>query len=143
MLLPTGSNVEPTTPIYPGSNFTWGEATKNCTRHLQDLIIDGRLIITAIEIERKIIDAAEKLDKVRSQLGNRPLYVNSWYRPAHINSRVGGSKWSRHQYGDAVDIRSGYLSPRTIFASLAGHVGGLSRYYNFVHIDWRGKVARW
>lgn len=143
MRLPTGSLVEPNTPIYSGSNFTWAEATKNCTRHIQDLIIDGRLIMTAIEIEGRIIHAAKKLDLIRHELGDRPLYINSWYRPSHINVRVGGSKYSRHQYGDAVDIRSDYFTPRQIFAKLRGHVGGLSRYFSFVHIDWRGKVARW
>ncbi|MCC0179865.1 hypothetical protein I4641_23285 [Waterburya agarophytonicola K14] len=37
------------------------------------------------------------------------LKINT-LRPRHINSRVGGSKYSRHQYGDAVDIRSDYFS---------------------------------
>ena len=143
MLLPSGSTVEKHTPIYSGSNFTWGEATKNCTRHIKDLIIDGKLIITAIGIEGRIIRTAQKLDRIRADLGNRPLHVTSWYRPSHINARVGGSFWSRHQYGDAVDIKSNYQSPRQIFNKLRGHVGGLKAYYSFVHIDWRGKVARW
>ena len=143
MLLSNSQSVFNHTPIYLGSNFTWGEATKNCTRHLQDLVIDGILICTAAQIESNIIETAKILDRIRKILGNRPIQVNSWYRPSYINSRVGGSKFSRHQYGDAVDIRSSYFSPAQIFDKLKDHYGGLSRYYGFVHIDWRGSKARW
>lgn len=83
-----------------------------------------------------IIATARKLDEIREDLQRRPIWVNSWYRPKHINRAVGGAKWSRHQYGDAVDIKSNYHSPQHI-------TGGLGRYYSFVHIDWRGTKARW
>ena len=36
MRLPSGQLVDQETPIYPGSFFTWGEATKNLARPLQD-----------------------------------------------------------------------------------------------------------
>lgn len=143
MLLPSGSTVYASTPIYEGSNFTWGEATKNCRRELEDLYIDGVFILSALQIESNIISTAKSLDEVRSHLGGRPLWVNSWYRHSAINKRVGGSKHSRHQYGDAVDIRSDYFSPRQIFSKLRWHAGGLGRYNSFVHIDWRGHKARW
>ncbi len=145
MLLPSGNKVTKHTPLYPGSNFTWGEATKNCTRPIQALIIDGRLIKSDRQIERKIIEAAKELDQFRTILGNRPLWVNSWYRPKHINLSVGGSKWSRHQFGDAIDIRSNYYSPQFLYKTLNKlHLnGGLGRYYSFVHIDFRGTIARW
>lgn len=131
-------------PIYTGSNFTWGEVTKDCQRPLQDLIIDNSLVLSSIDIEQKIINTAIKLDGVRELLGDRPLHVTSWYRPTHINQRVGGSKWSRHQFGDAVDIRSDYLKPIQIYSKLRDiHQGGLGKYWSFVHIDWRGKLARW
>ncbi len=144
MYLPSGSSVNKSTPVYPGSNFTWGEVTNGCQRFIQDLIIDDKLILTAIDIEKTIIHTARNLDKVRSQLGNRPIWVNSWYRPSYINARVGGGKWSRHQYGDAIDIRSNYYSAAQIYRLLRdNHDGGLGRYYSFVHIDWRDEKARW
>ncbi|MGB5713538.1 MAG: D-Ala-D-Ala carboxypeptidase family metallohydrolase [Waterburya sp.] len=75
---------------------------------------------------------------------DRPICVNSWYRPYHINARVGGSQWSRHQYGDGADIRSNYLPASKIYRLLRdSHSGGLGKYYSFVHIDWRSEVARW
>ncbi len=145
MLLPSGNVVTKNQPIYSGSNFTWGEATKNCTRYIQALIINGKLIISDKQIEQNIIATAKKLDKVRQTLGDRPLHVNSWYRPQHINQKVGGSKYSRHQYGDAVDIRSNYYAPGIIYRLLdrIHPHGGLGKYYNFTHIDWRGRKARW
>lgn len=68
MLLPSNKEVSNSTPIYPGSNFTWGETTKDCTRYLKDLVIDGKLITTANEIEQSIIETAKELDQVRSLL---------------------------------------------------------------------------
>lgn len=145
MLLPSGRKINPSTPIYFGSNFTWGEATKKCTRPLGDLIIQGRIYATATDIEQNIIATAKRLDGYRAMLDNRPLHVTSWYRPKHVNQSVGGSRYSRHQYGDAVDLISYYFKPGEIFQRLNGihHLGGLSAYPGFVHIDWRGNRARW
>ncbi len=147
MQLPSGKNVYSSTPIYPGSHFTWGEATKNCTRPIQDLVIDGKLIISAVDIEKNIVQTAKNMDKYRQQLGGKPIIVNSWYRPAHVNSQVSNSKWSRHQYGDAVDWVCSHLTPAQIASQLEPHhnAGGYKCYsrQNFTHTDWRGQRARW
>ena len=145
MILPSGKTVNSSTPIYSGSHFSWGEVTKDCTRYLQDLIVNGRLIITAVQIEKKIVETAIKLDEIRALFSNRPIHVNSWYRPQHVNKAVGGSNSSRHQFGDAVDIRSDYFYPINIYKKLEPDhdTGGISCYPSFVHIDWRGVKARW
>ena len=145
MRLPSGKIVYPSTPIYPGSNFTWGEATKNCTREIEDLYIDGRLIIDALNIEQNIIDAAQKMEEYRAKLGNKPIIVNSWYRPQSVNQRVRGSKYSRHMYGDALDWVCRYFSPQQIARILKPHHnhGGYKAYNDFTHTDWRGTRARW
>ena len=145
MKLPSKKNVYSYTPIYEGSNFTWGEATKNCSRIPEKLIIDGKIILSALEVEQTIIKTAKQLDIVRANLGGRPIKVNSWYRPSGVNARVGGSTWSRHQYGDGVDIRSDYISSYQLYKLLNKlHLdGGLGRYTSFVHIDFRGEAARW
>jgi zinc D-Ala-D-Ala carboxypeptidase len=145
MLLPSSKRVSISTPIYSGSHFSWGEATDDCSRPLQDLIIHNKLIKSNQEIEQTIVATAFQLDQIRIILGNRPLKVNSWYRPQHINNRVGGAKNSRHLFGDAVDISSDYLSPQEIYKLLdKSHMhGGLGRYRGFVHIDFRGDIARW
>lgn len=94
MKLPSGRFVSARTPVYLDSNFTWGEVTKNCSRPLQDLYIGGVLIRRAIEIEKAIVLTAKRLDAIRAQLGNRPIHINSWYRPSGVNLAVGGSKYS-------------------------------------------------
>ena len=103
MRLPSGKTVYSNTPIYPGSNFTWGEATRNCERAIEDLWINGILSSKAIDIENNIIKTAQNLDDFRAKLGNHPITINSWYRPKKVNDRVSRSKYSRHQYGDGVD----------------------------------------
>lgn len=145
MQLPTGIEIFSHTPIYPGSHFTWGEATKDCTRCPEDLVIDGRLIATSSQVTESIIQFARYLDQVRELLGNRPLYVNSWYRPSAVNRRVGGAKWSRHLFGDAADIRSNTMSAYNIYHVLnpKHQKGGLGKYSSFVHLDLRGHKARW
>ena len=144
MKLPSGRIVYSSTPVYTNSNFTWGEVTKDCHRLVQHLIINNRLIVRGEAVEQNIITTAKNLDKVRGILGDYPLYVNSWYRPKSVNDRVSKSVYSRHQYGDAVDIKSLYFSPYEIYRILERHhIGGLSAYNSFVHIDWRGIRARW
>ena len=145
MLLPSGKTVDSNTPVYPGSNFTWGEVTKSCTRSLCDLVIDGKTIINKFEIERKIVETAKNLDRIRQLLGNKPIFVNSWYRPPNVNRAVKGGKYSRHMFGDGVDIRSSHYNPAGIYALLNPQhsAGGLGKYADFVHIDWRGARARW
>ena len=147
MQLPSGKQVYSSTPIYPGSNFTWGEATQNCTRPIQDLVIDGRLIISAVDIEKNIVQTAMNMDNYRDQLGDKPINVTSWYRPSNVNSQVSNSKWSRHQYGDAVDWVCSHLTPTQIASKLEPHHndGGYKCYVrqNFTHTDWRGTKARW
>ena len=146
MRISSGKFVNKDTPIYADSNFTWGEATKNLSRPIQDLVVNHKLICSAEQIEKNIMATAKYLDEVRSRLGNRPLIINSWYRPAHINSKVGGSLWSRHQFGDAVDFISHYFHPHQIYKRLNawhGDKGGLGRYYSFTHLDLRGSKARW
>lgn len=145
MKLSEGRIVYPSTPIYTGSNFTWGEATKNCSRPLCDLIIHGSLVISAAEIEKNIVKTALKLDHYRKLLGNKPIRVTSWYRNSFVNERKGGSLYSRHQYGDGVDWVSSYYSPRQvarILEPLHEH-GGYKAYAIFTHTDWRGYKARW
>lgn len=147
MQLPSDKHVYSSTPIYPGSNFTWGEATENCTRPIQDLVIDGKLIIAAVDIEKKIVQTAKNMDKYRQELGNKPINFSSWYRPSDVNSSVSGSKWSRHQYGDAVDWVCSHLTPPEIASKLEPehNDGGYKCYrrQNFTHTDWRGTKARW
>ena len=86
-----------------------------------------------------------KLDELRELVG-APLYVNSGYRCAKRNKDIGGSKDSQHLYGKAADIRTNAkgMTPKKL-AQLAEKVGfdGIGIYTWGIHVDVRGKKARW
>ena len=92
---------------------------------------------------------AFNLERLRHELGDKPLPVLSWYRtPAH-NTAVGGASQSRHMQADAADFTTqtvaGFGPARfdatcdKVFAN-----GGFGRYPSGSrHGDSRGSPARW
>ena len=122
-------------PILRGGNFTWAEATKNGTRiPANKRVVEG------------ILKIADVMQDVRMSLGDRPITVTSWYRDPVTNSRVGGSRRSRHMVGDAVDFQVSGISPFEVSRRLDGwwgSRGGLASASSFTHIDARGYKARW
>lgn len=114
-------------------NFSWAEATK-----------DGLRIPESESITENIIKLAKRLELVRSQFGGRSITVNSWYRDPSSNRRVGGSRDSRHLYGDAVDMTIADLSPKYVQSVLdPDWAGGLGYGKTFTHLDLRGWKVRW
>jgi uncharacterized protein YcbK (DUF882 family) len=104
-------------------------------------------------------DLIKALEKVRSWansvLPGCKVIVTSGYRtPAH-NKAIGGAENSQHCLGNAADIKvmkpnGEYVSPQTVHDALdSGAVtglkwdGGLGLYATWVHMDVRGKRARW
>ncbi len=87
--------------------------------------IFSSLVVGHLQTIRDIIDQA--------------LQVNSGYRPPSYNEGLpGAAKWSRHMYGDAVDI----VSPGIALDGLANvclEEGATftQLYKNHVHCDWR------
>lgn len=134
-------------PIYPGSNFTWAEATRNGTRIPVDTNFQGQ-IIPAARITANIIAIAKELDRLRAEFGNRPIHINSWYRPPAVNRGVGGARDSQHLLGWGVDIVIEGIKPREVYRRLAKTWrGGLGDSSIFTHLDLRhlmGQIAaRW
>lgn len=66
------------------------------------------------------------------------ITVNSGFRSPAYNESVGGATWSRHQYGDAVDMESAVLS-LTELGELCESMGAdyVGYYSGHVHCDWR------
>jgi Peptidase M15 len=137
-----------TDPIYAGSNFTWGEATRNGERMPQRTIFDGE-IVSALSITGNIIKLAHELDRVRSLFGDRPVRVTSWLRPPAINKAVGGVVSSQHLLGWAADILVDGYSPSYVAKQLKeSWPGGLGDSAAFTHLDLRhlldgGSSAYW
>jgi hypothetical protein len=74
MQIPGVGTVNIGDPIYTGSHFTWGEATKHGSRIPRDIIFRGELV-TGKEIAENIVTFARDLDKIRSQFGNNPITI--------------------------------------------------------------------
>lgn len=92
------------------------------------------------------------LENIREHFG-KAVIINSGYRCPSHNAKVGGAKSSRHTYGDAVDIRVSGVPTKEVYAYVLQTFGeqplGIAKkiisdpYRGFVHIDTRGKKARW
>ncbi len=83
------------------------------------------------------------LENIRKHF-NKPVRINSGYRTASHNRKVGGSSNSQHVKGTAADIVVSGVSPDTV-ASYCEKIGvdGVGRYRTFTHVDTRGYKARW
>jgi hypothetical protein len=87
----------------------------------------------------------EVLQKIRDHF-EKPVTINSAYRNPEYNKKVGGVSNSQHTKGTASDIVVKNIKPIDVanYAEyLLGDKGGIGLYSNFVHIDTRGKRARW
>lgn len=91
------------------------------------------------------MELVEILQKIRNHFG-KPVNINSAYRTASYNKKVGGATYSQHLYGKAVDIRITGVTPKKVasFAeTLLVNRGGIGIYSNFTHIDVRKEKSRW
>jgi uncharacterized protein YcbK (DUF882 family) len=93
------------------------------------------------------------LTKIRKHY-NQPVIINSGYRCEEHNKKVGGSANSQHFKGSAVDIIVKNTPTESVWEYVLEKWGneplGLAIkrnksniYAGFVHIDTRGKKARW
>jgi hypothetical protein len=131
-----------TSPIYSGSHFTWGEATREGERMPEQTDFDG-VVIPAAQITSNIIKIAKELDKIRSQFGDRPITVTSWLRPRVINRAVNGVRNSQHLLGWAVDIQVNGIHPHDVATRLMDSwPGGLGDSSAFTHLDLRHLMGR-
>lgn len=148
MIIPGISQPQQSTdPIYAGSHFSWGEATKNGTR-LPCQTNFGGIQIPAAQITSNIVKLAYKLDEIRGLFGDKPVTITSWLRPPTVNRAVGGVPNSQHLLGWAADIQIEGFDPHEVATKLqATWAGGLGDSSAFTHLDLRHLMgwssARW
>lgn len=118
--------------IYPGSKYTWGDATKNGTRPPE-----------TEEIYQGIIRIAQIITQYTEKVGKGKWQINSWYRNPAANRAAGSSSGSRHLRGDAVDFA--FPGMGEFYTKLAAEWGGgvAIKTGAFIHIDDRGSKSRW
>lgn len=84
------------------------------------------------------------LQKIRDYFG-KSIRINSAYRNATYNKKVGGASGSQHVKGTAADIVVEGLDPKVVagFCDVNNPKGGVGWYSTFVHVDSRGNKSRW
>lgn len=90
------------------------------------------------------------LEDIRSACGSKAVSVNSGYRTAAYNAKVGGVSDSRHLTGSAADITISGADTLAVCKAAEralasrGIPGGIGRYagQNFVHVDTRSAKSR-
>lgn len=97
-----------------------------------------------------LYDALQELrDIVKIRSGERKIRVESGTRCVRWNKMKGGAKRSQHLTGRAADIVIQGLTPEEMAAFAADvdefHHGGIGVYPDngFIHVDVRGRRARW
>jgi uncharacterized protein YcbK (DUF882 family) len=127
-------------------NFSKSEFECKCGCEMPQDVLDNIKIV------------AEQLQIVQNRLG-KEIKINSAYRCPKHNKSIGGVykivngkriETSEHVLGKASDIVVDGISPKNIFLLLNMMMvdkeiktGGLGLYNTFVHIDFRGYIARW
>jgi len=97
----------------------------------------------------KLKPLCDALEIVRAITG-QTMTITSGYRSPEYNKKVKGARYSQHMYGNAADFKLKGITPRKLYPILdrfqrTGVLpeGGLHAYATFVHLDIRGKIARW
>ena len=91
-------------------HFTLAELTHTDHRLLDNTPNEGE-----IENLRRLADF---LELVKTQLGGKPVLVNSAFRSAAVNAAVGSSDKSQHRLGCAADIRIPGMTPDEVVRSV-------------------------
>tara|TARA_R100001463_G_scaffold33802_2_gene74638 strand:- start:271 stop:663 length:393 start_codon:yes stop_codon:yes gene_type:complete len=118
-------------------NFKKSEFECKCGCEMPlDIYMNLNLVAKQLEILRKHFD--------------EPIRINSAYRCAAHNKKVGGSLRSQHKLGTATDIVVRGLHSHDVFDEIEklrkeGKIteGGLGKYDSFTHFDLRKNRARW
>ena len=91
-------------------NFSLAELT-----HTDHRLLDNTPNAGEIQNLRRL---AAFLELVKTQLGGRPVMVNSAFRSKAVNDAVGSSDKSQHRLGCAADIRVPGMTPDEVVRSV-------------------------
>ncbi len=88
-------------------------------------------------------ELVKRLQAMRSELGSW-IMITSGYRCRSNNAKAGGSQDSQHPLGTAADIRAANMPRLKELAEKYFPDGGVGvSYANHIHVDVRGRRARW
>lgn len=96
--------------------------------------------------KRRARGLARRLERVRKDLGNKPLHLNSVFRTVAYNASIGGAKNSAHTRGYAGDVKPpAGVSLSELRNCMRKHFEGGIGFYpksNFVHGDFDPTLGR-
>jgi uncharacterized protein YcbK (DUF882 family) len=108
---------------------------------------DGAIMPDNVLSNIKIL--AKNLQVLRDEIG-LSIKVNSGYRSAEYNKKVGGALNSQHLQGKASDLSVSGKTPKEVSDIIEKLInsgkmqqGGIGIYNTFTHYDIRGNKARW
>ena len=82
---------------------------------------------------------AALLEQVRTEIGNKPIMVNSAFRSKQVNDAVGSKDTSQHRLGCAADIRVPGMTPdevvKAVIASGIGYDQVIREFDRWTHIS--------
>lgn len=82
---------------------------------------------------------AALLERVRTEIGNKPIIVNSAFRSKQVNDAVGSKDTSQHRLGCAADIRVPGMTPdevvKKVIASDIGYDQIIREFDRWTHIS--------
>jgi hypothetical protein len=116
------------------AHFTLAELTASNTAARK-----GIPNIAPPEIVDTLTLTADRMEKVRALLGNKPIRILSGYRSPAVNKAVGGSKNSAHMTGHAIDFTcDGFGTPAQVAKFLSLHLTAydqiIEEFGEWVHI---------
>ena len=85
------------------------------------------------------------LQRIRDHF-NKPITINSAYRNATYNIKIGGASKSQHVVGTAADIVVKGITPTEVtkyVEYIMPNAGGIGLYNSFTHVDVRANRSRW
>lgn len=102
-----------------------------------------------LELVLNVQKLALQLQILRDHLAE-PIHINSAYRTATYNKKIGGKPKSQHLTASAADITVKSKTPKQmaiivekLIAEKKLKFGGIGVYPGFIHVDIRKGKARW
>lgn len=93
-------------------------------------------------IYNRLKQLAQRMERVRKEVGDRPITITSGWRSPRVNRAVGGAMRSKHLTGEACDFTVQGRTPRETQSMLEWWEGGMGYGKSFTHLDIRPAKAR-